>query len=145
MTRIHAEGRLELPLPAAEALWLFTPEGERAWVEGWDPTYPAGEPGESSGTVFVTEGHEAATTWVVIEIDRREHAAAYARVTPGHHSGLVRVRCEDLRPGYCRVIVEYDLTALAGSSESVLDPYRPAPFAEMIESWTAAITRYLSA
>ena len=145
MERIVATGRLELPLPAAEALWLFTPEGERAWVEGWSPIYSTGEPSERAGTVFVTRAHGAETTWVVIGIDRREHTAAYARLTPGHHAGTVRVRCQDLRPGYSRVMVEYDLTALEGSRPSALDGFREAPFAALIESWGTAISRYLSA
>ena len=33
-----------LNLPSERALGLFTPEGERDWVDGWDPAYPGGEP-----------------------------------------------------------------------------------------------------
>lgn len=133
----------ELPLPATEALWLFTPEGERVWVPHWNPHYPAGRPSEDSGTVFVTTAEGITTTWVIMTIDRTAHSATYARVTPGRHAGTVRVSCADTRPGYCSVTVAYDLTSLDDADPAVLDAYRPAAFAQMMESWAAAIGAYL--
>src|SRR5262249_47894283 len=59
--RVVCEGRFELPLPPAEALPFFTPEGERAWAgPAWNPVYP--DPGaavddSAPGTVFTTESH----------------------------------------------------------------------------------------
>ena len=52
------EGQFELPIAAAEAINLFTPEGERAWAPGWSPEYPAGEASESTGTVFTTDDRD---------------------------------------------------------------------------------------
>lgn len=37
--RITRTGSFTLPCEPLTALALFTPEGERAWVEGWAPTY----------------------------------------------------------------------------------------------------------
>jgi len=141
--RIAASGEFELPIPAAEALWLFTPEGERAWVPDWDPRYPAGNPSEAGGTVFVISAHGVETTWVIIMVDRSKHSAAYARVTPEHHAGTLSVTCTDSRPGYSTVSVTYDLTALEGADSSVLDSYRPDAFATMLESWATGIASRL--
>jgi hypothetical protein len=141
--RIAASGHFELPLPAAEAVWLFTPEGERAWVPDWNPRYPAGNPSEAGGTVFATSAHGVETTWVIITVDRSKHVVAYARMTPGRHAGTVSVECADSRPGYCTVSVRYDLTALEGVDSSLLDGYRPDAFATMMEWWAATIAVYL--
>jgi len=35
--QVIREGSFELDLSAGKALPFFTPEGERAWVNGWDP------------------------------------------------------------------------------------------------------------
>lgn len=129
----------ELPLTARRAIELFTPEGERLWVPGWDPHYPDGEGGETDGTVFTTHAHDVATVWVIIGIDRARPAAAYARVTPGWHAGTVRVGCTDEGPDRCRVQVDYDLTALSDEGARHLDAYRPAAFAEMMQEWRSAI------
>ena len=94
--------------------------------------------------MFVTSAHGVDTTWVVISIDRSEHAAGYTRFTPGQHAGTVRVKCSDTRPGYCAVSVNYDLTTLEHADASVLDPYRGKAFDAMMESWSAAIGDYLA-
>ena len=73
-----SSGQFELPLSAAEAIWLFTPEGERVWEPGWNPQYPAGDPSEAPGTVFTTAAHSSETIWVIVEIDRSEGSATYA-------------------------------------------------------------------
>ena len=35
--RSRRQGSFVLPLPPAQAFDLFTAEGERRWVAGWDP------------------------------------------------------------------------------------------------------------
>jgi hypothetical protein len=43
-------------MPAARALRLFEPEGERAWAEGWEPHYVHPVDGHAeTGMVFTTE------------------------------------------------------------------------------------------
>ena len=104
-TRAHLTGTIEVPLPPDEALHLFTPAGERDWVPGWDPTFPAGED-TAPGTTFLT--HEQ-TIWVIA--DRTPTSMRYARITPGVHAGTVEVRCEAAGTT-TRAHVTYDLTTL---------------------------------
>jgi hypothetical protein len=97
---------IKVPLPPDQAIRLFTPEGERAWVPGWDPHH-------HSDTVFTT--HE--TIWVVLETGDA-HTVRYARVTPGRHAGTVEVRCRDDGTA----TVTYELTALAPGALDDFDP-----------------------
>ena len=107
---IECSGRVRVPLSPDAAIHYFTPEGERRWVPGWDPSYPAGAAAEPApGLVFETEAHGARTTWVVTHSAPRE--LAYSRVVPGEQAGTVAVRCE--RDGDGTVAhVTYRLTAL---------------------------------
>jgi hypothetical protein len=43
--RVRLTGTIGVPLPPTEAFALFTPTGERAWAEGWDPRFPLGRRG----------------------------------------------------------------------------------------------------
>jgi hypothetical protein len=104
--RRRLTGSVDVPLRPDEALTLFTPAGEREWVPGWDPAFPADEE-LSPGTTFNT--HER-TVWVIA--DRTAHSLRYARVTPGVCAGTVEVRCEPAG-SRTRAHVTYDLTALA--------------------------------
>lgn len=142
--RIRSSGHFKVALHAAAAIGLFTPEGERSWVPGWDPRYPAGQPSEDSGTVFVTLAGPVETTWVVLEIDRPGAAASYARITPGRHAGVVRVGCVDAAAGHSVVSVDYDLTLL-GEDPEELDAYAGGDFELMMHQWSNAIAAHLGA
>ena len=141
--RQTSSGQFQLPLSAVEAIWLFTPEGERVWAPGWNPQYGTGESSEAPGTVYTTTAHGLQTIWVIVDIDRSGGSASYARVTPGHHAGIVSVRCDDAQPGYSTVTVSYDMSLLGGGGPSGLGAYAPEPFAEMMGDWSKAIGTYL--
>ena len=133
MNRIQLRGNVPVPLPPAEALGLFTPEGERAWVPGWKPRFPAGDD-LAPGTTFLT--HEQ-TIWVIA--DRTPSSVRYARVTPGVHSGTVEVRVEPADGG-TRAQVGYDLTALG--DPAVLDRFA-SDFDAMLAEWERLIAAAL--
>ncbi len=110
--RLVLHGHVRVGLPVERALYLFTPAGERLWVDGWAPSFPAGEHGDGghAGTVFLTRRHGEETIWAVVE--RADRIVRYARVTPGEWAGLVEVRCSPDVDGGTIAEVTYDLTAL---------------------------------
>jgi hypothetical protein len=138
--RYSPSGSFELALAAPVAMGLFTPEGERDWVPGWDPAYPAGEPSESPGTVFTTQSGGAITTWLIIRLDRDGGSAAYARLTPGLHAGSVHVQVTRLTDDSCRVEVRYDMTRVADAPGDALEPYRPERFHLLLQEWEDLIS-----
>ena len=128
-------GTFTVNAPVAEAFELFTPLGERRWVAGWDPVFPNPTDDDTApGTVFTTvhDGHE--TIWVVTERDPGV-SIAYARVTPHHRAGTVRVRCMSTGPDTTRVEVEYRLTSMTGTPE----PPLPAGF---FRAWEDRIAEF---
>jgi hypothetical protein len=94
------QGHLHVPVAPDDAITLFTAEGERAWVPGWDPH-------QYDDAVFTT--HDDRTFWVTV--DQEPRRMRYARVTPGVHAGTVEVRCEP-EGDHTRAHVTYDLTPL---------------------------------
>jgi hypothetical protein len=135
MNRITVSGIVRVPLPPGEALALFSPAGEREWVPGWDPTFPAGED-SSPATAFTTHEH---TVWVIA--DSSPDSMRYARITPGVHAGTVEVRCESAG-GETRARVTYDLTALG--DPAALDLFA-AGYPAMLAEWERLIAAALAA
>jgi hypothetical protein len=133
--RCRLSGTVDVPLPPSGALALFTPAGEREWVPGWDPTFPAAE-ATSPGTVFLTHEH---TVWVIV--DATPDSMRYARITPGLHAGTVEVRCEP-NGSTTRAHVTYDLTALG--DDDTLDRFA-AGFPAMLAEWERLIAAALEA
>ena len=126
MNNISCQGHLRVALPPDEAIELFTPEGERSWVDGWDPSYPGAD-----DSVFVT----GATTWVTVE--RGDRSRRYARVTPGVQAGTVSVLCEP-DGDHTLATVDYALTALSPGAAAQLADFA-AGYADFLAGWEREI------
>jgi hypothetical protein len=103
---------IRLNAPPERAFRMFTPLGERAWAQGWDPEFlhPLdGEAGE--GSVFITRAVGVETIWTTIAHDPPVRAA-YSRVTPGLHAVIVQVRLRPSDDGGTLADVSYAFTAL---------------------------------
>ena len=138
---VEREAPLRLPIEPAAALPHFTPEGERAWVPGWDPE-PLHAPGGSlsrEGAVFTTAAKGQETLWIVLRYDPSAGAADYARVTPGNRLGTVHVRVRADGAGGSEVDVAYRLTSLSQAGEEVLAAMTEEAFASEIAGWQRAI------
>jgi hypothetical protein len=135
--QVVCTGTVRVAMPPARAIELFTPSGERAWVEGWDPAFPAAESDDETapGAVFVTEGDHGTVTWVVA--GRTAASIVYARVTAGVSAGLVEVRCEE-GPGGTAARVTYRLTALSAGAVGELEAFE-AGFEALMGHWERAI------
>lgn len=141
INRIKASGFFFLPLPPAEAFELFTAEGERQWVPGWEPQI-LGEGPQEAGLVFLTEVDGATTIWTVLESNRAVLQHRYSRVTPGSHAGVVEVQLTGERTG-TRVHVSYDMTALPGSRAEMLEAYAEPAFARMLQKWVELLSSWI--
>lgn len=131
-----AESGFELDLDAAHALPLFTAEGEKQWVPGWEPDVL----GNGCGSVFVTRAHGTETTWVVVDYDAERGCARYARWVPGVQAGLVEVQCSPLASDRCSVRVRYTLTPLSDAAiDGVAAFLEPRRFEESIAEWKRLI------
>ena len=136
---MHVErtARFQLPVAPDRALPFFTPEGERDWVEGWDPEplYAAAGSLAAEGAVFRTAAGGETTLWLALGLDAEAGTAAYVRITPGNRLGTVHVRCRPAGPGRSEVEVTYRLTALGPAGESVLAGLTEEAFAATIDGW----------
>jgi hypothetical protein len=135
---VHVERSATLRLAADpdSALPLFSPEGEREWVAGWEPE-PLHAPDGSlarAGAVFRTRAGGEETLWLVLAYDPAARRAAYARLTPGSRLGTVEVALESA-PGGTLVRVTYRLTALSESGAATLAALTPEAFAQTIAGW----------
>lgn len=137
--RAYLRASLTVALQLDDAMELFTPEGERRWVPGWEPVYAEGRPADDTapGTVFTTRSDEGPTTWIVL--DRDAHGFRYARVSAGRTAGTVTVRGE---PGpnatATTVTVIYDLSAVSATGAETLEKFRSS-YEDYIREWQNAI------
>lgn len=143
--RAHAEctGTVAVPLPAERALPLFTPEGERGWVDGWSPAYPVGgRPEPSPGLAFVTGSGREERTWIVTDYDAPAGRAAYAYVLPGERVATVEVEVGARADG-ARARVTYRVTSLSADGDAAVREFEEG-YPAMLRQWEDAIVRHVT-
>ena len=139
---LHVEhtGEFRLPVPLDQAFPLFTPEGERAWVPGWNPVYlHPRSPASEAGTLFCTSHGGEETVWLVLRYEPFNGIAEYARVAPATRAGTVRVHCTAVAGGETMVRVTYELTALTPAGNAILAAFTAEGYQAMLAEWAAAI------
>lgn len=138
MTRTRQQGSFVLPLPPVHAFDLFTAEGERRWVDGWDPVILSECSATRPGAVFLTDHGGEQTIWTVLEADRAAGRLAYSRVSPGRRAGTVQVRLAADGLG-TRVEVAYDITSLGGDGDDLVRSMDEAGLRGMLTDWERRI------
>lgn len=144
--RVVRSGVIELPAPPSQVFPLFTPRGEKLWVDGWDPEAVYPESGTTEeGMVFKTRHPDGSlSVWTMTEHDSENLRVAYVRVTPGSDVCVVTVRCEPDAAGGTRAHVTYTLTVLGERGRAYLaEDFSEKHYQERMQSWEEAITRYL--
>jgi len=136
--RTRQEGSFTLPLPPEQAFDLFTAQGERRWVAGWDPLILSDCGATEAGAVFLTAHGGEETIWTVLEVDRATGRIGYSRVSPGRRAGTVRVRLSGEGSG-SRVEVAYDLTSLGPDGDSAVRAMDQRGFRAMLDEWRRLI------
>lgn len=140
MKRIERTHTIKIPLPVEIAFPLFTPRGEMAWIDDWQPRFIYPPDGETcEGMVFTTGADAEETFWSCIEWAPEVHRVRYARVTPASRFAHVAVRCEPHDSGSTQVHVRYEMTALMPSGEALLAQTTPEAFRASIEGWKTLI------
>lgn len=123
---------------------LFTPVGEKHWVEGWNPAFLHPASGETQeGMVFVTGQNDETTLWSLIKLDADGHVARYARVTPASRFGFVEVSCEAAGSSHTRATVTYTYTALTENGNHFIAAFTAESYRQMIDSWQQKVNSYL--
>jgi hypothetical protein len=136
---VKCSGSFELPIDGRRAIELFTPEGERGWVEGWDPRYP--DPAAdraAAGTAFVTRGEYGDLFWLITASEAA--SKSYARFDPRGIVAAIEVVCTPVSEAATRVDVSYTLTALHRAAEDEV-----AQFASGYDAYLAAWKRAIEA
>jgi hypothetical protein len=134
-------GAFEIAIDAAHAIELFTPEGERRWVEGWEPHYPDPDRDRrAAGTAFVTRSEDGERFWLITAA--AESSMAYSRFDPRGIVAAIEVVCTPVSDAVTRVDVSYTLTALNRAAEADIAEFA-AGYDGYLAGWKRAIEAVL--
>ena len=149
MNDIHAQqvvrsGEFDLACSADEAFPLFSPEGERRWVSGWNPQpmFPRSV-AFSRDTVFRQGNGDEEAIWTIVDVDPESHRAEYVRVAPASHTAHIIVHVAPIGRVKSHVTVTYAITAFGRSSSSVIEAFSESAYADKMRDWQQRISACL--
>ena len=147
MKSIEHTKTFEMALPVSTLFPLFSPEGEKHWVPGWDYQNVMGTTELSEDDVFLTTSHDHGATdaiWLVKRYDREAHLVEFYKVEPNEKVGVVKVRCTALSADRSTVEVSYKYLALSATGEDFVSGFTSAVFEEFIGEWQRLLSNYFA-
>ncbi len=141
--QLHRVGGFDLDYDPDTVFPLFSPEGERDWVSGWDPKplFPD-KISFQSDTVFREGTPEA--VWTIVDVDWRIHRAEYVRVSPASHSAHIVVKVESAESNRSHVEVSYSVTAFGEDQGHLLKAFSEPAYKAKMRDWQRRIAALLS-
>jgi len=124
---------------------LFSPEGEKSWVPGWDYENVMGTIELAEDYVFLTKTHDHGTTdaiWVVKKYDTKSHFVEFYKIEPEDKIGIVTVECTELEAARTKIQVTYKYMALSKTGEVFVSGFNESAYEEFIGEWQTLLSNH---
>ncbi len=138
----------EIDQPVERLFPLFSPQGERLWVPGWDYVNVMGSAELAEDYVFLTGTHDHASTeavWIVKRYEPASHLIELYKVEPGDKVGVVTVRCAALGGTRTSVEVTYEYIALTSKGRAFVGEFTASAFDDFVAEWKRLLERFFDA
>jgi hypothetical protein len=135
----------DIDQPMERIFPLFSPEGEKLWVPGWDYENIMGTTELSEDYVFLTRSHDHATAdaiWLVKRYEPEIGLVVYYRVEPQDKVGVVTIECSSDEEGQTRVQVTYKYIPLSARGQEFIREFTIPFYQKFIESWREMLAQY---
>lgn len=145
MDRVKHTETFQLDQPVDILFPLFSAEGEKLWVPGWDYQNIMG-PGElREDYVFVTANHDHAAgdaIWLVKRYEPDNHYIQFYKVEPGDKVGIISVQCDAVSGSRTNVSVTYEYIALSENGNAFIAGFTKEKYREFIGEWQYLLETY---
>lgn len=137
-------GCLSVAAPLARTFPLFSPEGERSWVPGWNPEllYPHKARWEQ-GQIFRTQEEQGEAVWIITRLHWETHTVEYHRVEAGRFVARIDVRCCSTGESTSQVLTAYTFIGLCESGNREIATMTQAAYDEKMGRWAQWICAHL--
>ena len=166
MSTIKHQAGFRIDQPADVLFPLFSAEGEKLWVPGWDYRNIMGSTGLHEDYVFLTKGHHTSshpgaghhnhdhdhhapghhappeTIWLVKRYDPANFLVQFYRVEPGDKIAVISVHCKPLDQESTEVEVAYEYIGLSLKGDKFIEGYTKEVHQKFISNWHRHLVDY---
>ena len=145
MISIKQSAGFDMPQPVEDLFPLFSPEGEKLWVPGWDYENIMGTADLAEDYAFLTKSHDhlsAKAIWLVKRYDPASWFIQFYRIEPEDKVGVVTVQCFSRGAALSHVQVTYKYIALSDKGRHFIENFSEDVYANFIGEWRELLLTY---
>ena len=145
MNRVRHSADFQLDQPADILFPLFSAEGEKLWVPGWDYENVMGSDDLYEDYIFLTENHDHATSkaiWLVKRHKPGEYLIEFYKVEPEEKVGVITIKCSALSEAKTNVSVTYEYIALSEKGNDFISSFTSQVYKDFIGEWPQLLEAY---
>jgi hypothetical protein len=124
---------------------LFSAEGEKLWVPGWDYENISGSSDLHEDYIFLTKNHDHASAdaiWLVKQYKLESHFVQFYKVEPEDKVGIISVQCTKMNQSLTQVEVSYEYIGLSKKGNEFIESFTSAEYKEFIAEWNSLLVSY---
>lgn len=147
MRTVKHTASFEIQQPAKVLFPLFSAEGERQWVPGWDYENIMGDTVLREDYVFVTKNHSHGAVdaiWIVKRHEPDNYLVQFYKIEPGEKIGIIAIQCFELGERLTRVQVSYEYRGLSASGNEFIAGFLPPEYESFIGEWKSLLEQYFT-
>ena len=145
MSTVKHTADFEITQPIDILFPLFSAEGERLWVPGWDYENIMGASDLHEDYIFLTKNHDHASTgaiWLVKQYKPKSYFVQFYKVEPDDKVGIITVQCTKMHKSLTKVEVSYEYIGLSKKGDDFIESFTPAEYKEFIAEWNCLLVSY---
>ncbi len=124
---------------------LFSAEGEKLWVPGWDYENVMGSTDLHEDYIFLTKNPDQSGTdaiWLVKRHKPESYFVQFYKVEPELKVGVITVKCTEIEKSLTEVEVTYEWTGLSDKGDEFIADFDSAHYEKFINIWETSLNTY---
>lgn len=145
MSSVKHSEKFRIDQPIETLFPLFSAEGEKLWVPGWDYENIMGSNDLHEDYIFLTKNHDHASTdaiWLVKRYDPESFLVQFYKIEPEDKVGVITVQCVQIDKCLTEVEVTYEYTGLSEKGNEFIDTFTSVQYKEFIGEWNSLLINY---
>ena len=145
MSTVKHTASFEICQPVKKLFPLFSAEGEKLWVPGWNYENLMGGTDLHEDYVFLTKSHDHAASdaiWLVKRYEPEDYLVQFYKVEPDEKIGIIEVRCFEQNESQTKVQVTYEYIGLSATGNEFISNFSSSKYKEFMAEWDTLLVKY---
>ena len=145
MSSVKHSKKFKISQPIEVLFPLFSAEGEKLWVPGWDYENVMGSNDLHEDYIFLTQNHDHASSkaiWLVKRYDPNAHFIQFYKVEPDDKVGIISVQCLQIDESETEVEVTYHYIRISEKGDEFIKQFTSEEYTKFIGEWEKLLLIY---